>query len=236
MSLAYLAAPFSHPNPQVKKERSLRVNKYTAKLIQGGQMVYSPLTHNIPLIRLGMQNNWDTWRELDHHMLSKCDLLIVLTLEGWDKSTGVTSEIAFAKEHNIPIEYREYPLELDSLAEENEVSALLKRMLAFYAEREWQKFHSPKNLVMNLGSEIGEVMEHFRWLTEEESYIKDPKKLFAVQEEIGDVMMILLHLSHTLGIDPFHAASEKLSAIGRKYPVEKCKGLCHKYADYVDSP
>jgi hypothetical protein len=107
MTLAYLAAPFSHPDPSVKKWRLQTVNQYVCKLLKEGQMVYSPLTHNAPLIELGMQNSWDTWRELDHLMLSKCELLIVLTLEGWDASIGVASEIEFAKANNIPIAYRE---------------------------------------------------------------------------------------------------------------------------------
>ena len=106
MTLAYLAAPFSHPDPSVKKWRLQTVNQYVCKLLKEGQMVYSPLTHNVPLIELGMQNSWDTWRELDHLMLSKCELLIVLTLEGWESSIGVSSEIEFAKANNIPIAYR----------------------------------------------------------------------------------------------------------------------------------
>lgn len=217
MSLAYLAAPYSHPNPQIKDWRYKAVTKIAAVLLKEGQMVYSPLTHNVPLSRLGVQGSWETWRELDHLMLSKCDLLIVLTLEGWETSTGVKSEIEYAKERNIPIHYREFTHEVEEF-DQTEMSKLLQNMLFTYAERDWKQFHSPKNLAMNLGVETAEIMEHFRWVTEEESYLKDSKKLQAVKEEIGDVMMVLMHLSHTLGIDPVQAASEKLADIRKKYP------------------
>jgi len=106
----------------------------------------------------------------------------------------------------------------------------LKNLLLFYSERDWSQFHSPKNLSMNLGVEAGELMEHFRWLTEEQS--KNIKNLENIKDEIGDVFIVLLHLSHTLGIDPLQAAHEKLSKIGQKYPVDQCKGLCKKYTEY----
>jgi|GEM_PF-430587 len=234
MSLAYLAAPYSHPNPQIKDWRYKAVTKVAAELLKEKQMVYSPLTHNVPLSRLGVVGSWETWRELDHHMLSKCDLLIVLTLEGWETSTGVLSEIEFAKEKNIPIHYKEFTHEVQDF-DQTTMSALLQKMIAAYAERDWNKFHSPKNLSMTLSVEASEIMEHFMWASQEESYLKDPKKLQAVKQEIGDVMLVLMHLSHTLGIDPVQAATEKLEEICKKYPVEKCKGLSHKYTEYADS-
>ena len=109
---------------------------------------------------------------------------------------------------------------------------LLQKMLASYKEREWSQFHSPKNLAMNLGVEVGELMEHFRWLTEEKSYILDPKQLEEISDEIGDVFIVLLHLAHTLKIDPIQAAKDKLAKIEVKYPTDKCKGKSEKYTAY----
>jgi len=105
-------------------------------------------------------------------------------------------------------------------------------MLVLYAERDWAQFHSPKNLAMNLAVEVGELLEHFRWLTEPQSYVEDPRKLSAIREEIGDAFTVLLHLAHTLGIDPLAAAHDKLTQTASKYPADRCKGLADKYTAY----
>lgn len=112
------------------------------------------------------------------------------------------------------------------------IQELQKQLIDFHTQREWAQYHSPKNLAMNLGVETGELMEHFRWLSEAQSYIESPDKLKPIQDEIGDVFLTLLDLSRTLGIDPLKAAQQKLVKIGEKYPVEKCKGLSEKYTAY----
>ncbi|HEX2582800.1 MAG TPA: NUDIX domain-containing protein [Chlamydiales bacterium] len=112
----------------------------------------------------------------------------------------------------------------------------LEELLAFYEARDWDQFHSPKNLVMNLACELGELIEPFRWLTEQQSGALDPKTLRDVREEIGDVFSILLHLSHKLGIDLILAAREKLEKTGKKYPVDKSRGQRFKYTVYESSP
>ena len=78
---------------------------------------------------------------------------------------------------------------------------------AFIEERDWEQFHSPKNLAMALSVEVAEVLEHFQWLTEEESKDLPPEKLAEVREEIGDVMIYLTELADKLGIDPVREAS-----------------------------
>src|SRR5262245_38491792 len=100
---------------------------------------------------------------------------------------------------------------------------------AFYKEREWDQFHSPKNLVMDLAAETGELLEHFCWLTEAESY--KPEKIEDIKEEIGDIYMVLCSISEKLGIDPLEAAKEKLVKIGAKYPVHRAKGSRKKYTE-----
>lgn len=112
------------------------------------------------------------------------------------------------------------------------LQVLIETLNAFYAERDWQKFHSPKNLCMDIASEVGEIMDHFRWLSEEESAHLSDEKLAEVKDEIGDVFMVLVYLAHRLGIDPVQASFDKLEKIGRKYPANLCKGSGLKHTHY----
>jgi dCTP diphosphatase len=103
---------------------------------------------------------------------------------------------------------------------------------AFIRERDWEQFHSPKNLAMALSVEIAEIVEHFQWLTEEQSQNLPPEKLAAIRDEIGDVMIYLTELSEKLGIDPVEAAKAKVTINGQKYPAELVKGKASKYTEY----
>ena len=108
----------------------------------------------------------------------------------------------------------------------------LERQLAhFAAERNWETFHSPKNLVMALTGEVGELNEIFQWLTEEESRGAgdDPRTREAVREELADVLLYLVRLSTVLGVDLDQAVRHKLVLNARKYPVHKAKGSAAKY-------
>ena len=104
---------------------------------------------------------------------------------------------------------------------------------AFISERDWEQFHSPKNLAMALSVEVAEVVEHFQWLTEEDSKNLPPEKLAEVREEIGDVMIYLTELADKLGIDPLEAAKAKMMINGQKYPAELVKGKASKYTEYA---
>jgi dCTP diphosphatase len=103
---------------------------------------------------------------------------------------------------------------------------------AFIRERDWEQFHSPKNLAMALSVEVSEIVEHFQWLTEEQSRNLPPKKLAEIREEIGDVMIYLTELADKLGIDPVEAAKTKVAINGQKYPAELVKGKASKYTEY----
>lgn len=116
--------------------------------------------------------------------------------------------------------------------QDRNLDALLLRLLEFYRERDWEQFHSPKNLVMDLVSETGELVEPFRWLTEQQSAALDEKTLQAVREEIADVFKIILYLSHKLGIDPVEATFQKLEKMAQKYPANMCRGKALKYTAY----
>jgi len=102
----------------------------------------------------------------------------------------------------------------------------------FTEDRDWQQFHSPKNLAMALSVEVAEIVEHFQWLTEEQSRDLPPQKLAEVREEIGDVMIYLVELADKLGIDPIEAAKAKVEINGQKYPTDLVKGKASKYTEY----
>ncbi len=103
---------------------------------------------------------------------------------------------------------------------------------AFIEERDWNQFHSPKNLAMALSVEVAELVEHFQWLTEDQSRNLSPEKLTRVRQEIGDVMIYLIELADKLGIDPTEAAKAKLEINGQKYPAALVKGKAAKYTEY----
>lgn len=105
------------------------------------------------------------------------------------------------------------------------------KLRKFAQERDWEQFHSPKNLAMALSVEVSEIVEHFQWVTQAESDNLDSDKLAAIKEEIADVMIYLTRLADRLGIDPVQAAEEKMRINEKKYPVEKSKGIAAKYTD-----
>lgn len=109
---------------------------------------------------------------------------------------------------------------------------LIARVKNFRLERDWDQYHSPKNLVMALVVEASELAEHFQWLTEEQSSSLPPDKLAEVREEVGDVLIYLVNLCDKLGIDPLDAACDKLEKNRQKYPVSKVRGKSEKYSEY----
>ena len=111
---------------------------------------------------------------------------------------------------------------------------LINELRRFAGERDWDQFHSPKNLAMALGSEVGELMEHFQWLTEQESSDLSPEQMAKVREEIADIQIYLARLADRLGIDPIEAAHEKVAENEKKYPVDKAKGNARKYTDFSE--
>jgi NTP pyrophosphatase (non-canonical NTP hydrolase) len=109
------------------------------------------------------------------------------------------------------------------------LEALRERLRAFVAERDWDQFHNPKNLAMALVAEAGELVEHFQWLTPEQSEQLAPEARAEVALEIADVLLFLLRLCDRLGIDPVQAAQRKLVLNAQKYPVHKARGRAAKY-------
>jgi NTP pyrophosphatase (non-canonical NTP hydrolase) len=110
--------------------------------------------------------------------------------------------------------------------------ALQRRLAAFAAARDWEQFHSPKNLAMALSVEAGELLEEFQWLTEEQSRALDPERRERVRLELADVFIYLLRLADRLDIDLVRAADDKLVLNERKYPADRVRGDARKYDEY----
>lgn len=106
-----------------------------------------------------------------------------------------------------------------------------KMLRKFAEERDWDQFHSPKNLVMGLAVEAAELLEIFQWLTEEQSkdIVKNAKEMALVREEIADVSIYLARLADKLGIDLEEEVKKKMKVNEKKYPVELSKGKATKY-------
>jgi len=113
------------------------------------------------------------------------------------------------------------------------VAEIRARVLAFTREREWEQFHSPKNLSMALAAEAGELMEHFLWVESKTSadILRDPKKRVEIEDEIADVVIYALEFANMGGIDLAAAIEAKLAKNALKYPVEKAKGRADKYTE-----
>ena len=104
----------------------------------------------------------------------------------------------------------------------------------FAQARAWERYHTPKNLVMALSVEMAELLEPFQWLTAEQSQDLSPAQHEAVRQEIADVLIYLTRLADLLKIDLLQAASDKLAINARKYPVEKAHGNALKYSNFSD--
>lgn len=113
------------------------------------------------------------------------------------------------------------------------VAELRARVMAFARERDWEQFHSPKNLSMALAAEAGELMEHFLWVESKDSAaaLADAGKREKIEEEIADVVIYALEFANIGGIDLAKAIESKLAKNAVKYPVEKARGSAKKYTE-----
>ncbi len=109
---------------------------------------------------------------------------------------------------------------------------LSNRLLRFAQERDWEQFHSPKNLSMALSAEAGELLEHFQWLNEEQSQNLDDDKKEAVALEMADIFIYLLRLAERLDINLLDAAWQKIAVNEKRYPVEQVKGDARRAEEY----
>ena len=113
------------------------------------------------------------------------------------------------------------------------LAALRQRIDQFTADRDWDQFHTPKNLSMALAVEASELMEVFQWRDGTEGFCGLPdEKREAVAQEVADVFIYLMRFCSVTGIDPLSAAAHKLELNAKKYPADRVRGKSDKYSDY----
>jgi NTP pyrophosphatase (non-canonical NTP hydrolase) len=118
-----------------------------------------------------------------------------------------------------------------AVGSDNSLEDLTDALRRFAAERDWEQFHSPKNLAAALNVEASEILEHFLWLTDEQSTNLSPESKSSVALELADVLLYLVRLADKLGIDLLQSAKAKLSINAVKYPIAKSRGSAKKYTE-----
>jgi NTP pyrophosphatase (non-canonical NTP hydrolase) len=111
---------------------------------------------------------------------------------------------------------------------ENELAPLAERLRGFARARDWEQFHTPKNLAMAVAGEAGELVAEFQWLTPDESANPDPDTLARIRSELADVTLYLVRLADVLGVDLVEAANTKLDEGERRYDADRYRGTIRK--------
>lgn len=119
-----------------------------------------------------------------------------------------------------------HPLTGDSLEE------LRRRLAAFAAAREWDQFHSPKNLAMALIAEAAELVEHFQWLTQAQSQALGSERRVQVRLELADILIYLVRIADKLDMDLVRAANDKITINEHRFPVERVRGIAGRGEDF----
>jgi len=107
------------------------------------------------------------------------------------------------------------------------------RLAAFAEERDWQQFHSPKNLAMALIAETAELVEHFQWITQEQSRNPEPEEQAAISLELADILIYLIRIADQLNIDLIASATAKIEINEKRYPSEKVRGKALSAEEYT---
>ena len=111
------------------------------------------------------------------------------------------------------------------------LTRLRDRLRAFAVARDWDQFHTPKNLAIALSVEAAELLEHFQWLSDKDSLTLPADRLGKIEQEMADVFLYLIRLSDVLSVDLIQAADRKIAVNARKYPIEKARGTAKKYTE-----
>ncbi len=109
---------------------------------------------------------------------------------------------------------------------------LRQRLRDFARERDWEQFHTSKNLAMALIVEAGELLEHFQWLTPEQSADLSVEQRNLIEEELADVLLYLIRLADRMNVDLIDAAQRKIVRNAQKYPADKVRASAKKYTEY----
>ena len=115
------------------------------------------------------------------------------------------------------------------------LESLRDHLRVFAKARDWDQYHTPKNLSMALIAEAAELVEHFQWVEGDQSHLLEDKTRRSVEEELADILIYLVRISDKLGIDLYQASERKLEINERKYPADKVRGSAKKYTEYVES-
>lgn len=118
---------------------------------------------------------------------------------------------------------------------QDSLDTLNQRLKAFAQERDWEQFHSPKNLSMALIAEAAELVEHFQWLSEEQSYQLDSAKRDAVAMEMADILIFLIRCAERLDIDLVQSAWKKIALNETRYPAHRVRGDARRAAEYEEN-
>jgi NTP pyrophosphatase (non-canonical NTP hydrolase) len=113
------------------------------------------------------------------------------------------------------------------------LESLRDRLREFASERDWDQFHTPKNLSMALIAEAAELIEHFQWVEGNQSHLLEDKTRQSVEEELADILIYLVRISDKLGIDLYKAVDRKILINERNYPSDKVRGSSKKYTEYI---
>jgi NTP pyrophosphatase (non-canonical NTP hydrolase) len=114
------------------------------------------------------------------------------------------------------------------------IEELRDRLREFAKERDWDQFHTPKNLSMALIAEAAELVEHFQWVEGNNSHLLEERVRPSVEEEIADIFIYLVRIADKLDIDLFAAAERKIVINAIKYPADRVRGSARKYTEYED--
>jgi NTP pyrophosphatase (non-canonical NTP hydrolase) len=116
----------------------------------------------------------------------------------------------------------------------NSLESLRDRLREFAGERDWDQYHTPKNLSMALIGEAAELIEHFQWVAGDTSHLLTDKTRLSVEEELADILIYLVRISDKLDIDLYDAVERKIVINEQKYPADKVRGSARKYTEYED--
>lgn len=116
---------------------------------------------------------------------------------------------------------------------DDSLERLRRRLADFAAHRDWDQFHSPKNLSMALIAEAAELVEHFQWLTEAASRELPDPKLQEVRLELADILIYLVRIADKLGVDLIAAANDKIELNERRYPADRVRGDARRAREYA---
>jgi dCTP diphosphatase len=124
------------------------------------------------------------------------------------------------------------PLAATTPATTSDLLELRDIVRQFATERDWQQFHTPKNLAMALSVEVAELVEHFQWLQTGADHELDDKQRLGIRHELADSLVYLIRLADCVNVDLRSAVLEKMQLNREKYPIDKVKGQSRKYTDY----